>query len=52
MGINPALSLSGSKAALLLVAPDKELITVIKAELDVLLLCASSPFMWTNKVEE
>lgn len=26
--------------------------TVIKAELDVLLFCASSPFKWTNKLEE
>lgn len=32
--------------------PNKQLITVIKAELNVLLLCASSPFMWTNKLEE
>lgn len=32
--------------------PDKQPITVIKAELDVLLLCVSSAFMWTNKLEK
>lgn len=31
---------------------DKQLITVITAELDTLLLWASSAFMWTNKLEE
>lgn len=31
---------------------DKQPIMVIKAELDVLLLCALFPCMWTNKLEE
>ena len=32
--------------------PDKQPITVIKAELGVLVLCASSAFMWTSKLEK
>lgn len=42
----------GSRQPYSLWHPDKQPITVIKAESDALLLCVSSAFMWTNKLEK